>query len=426
MGKKKGSELISAGRSHPRFSMMANSLGLRQLLPLILCWAPVLAQRNCELCVTVSGDPTDPLVGIYRKLENEALCVEYGCSYTKDGSPDKVFCFKEGQYQTEAGEECPTEATENQQISTGGSSSSGGSTVSGESPSTGGSTVSGGSSSTGGSTVSVGSSSTGRSTVSGESPSTGRSTVSGGSSSTTTGTLSASTTGSSSCGDDSWTQEGDKCYKIFSEGLLDYFGAKSACQTLGTDADLAAPKTEAIQNVLNNLWTALGDEEADTWIGLDDCGSATSPCDDSADGNFIFSDGSSLAVSSGSFDNQDVEWEGYHDFKDGQPVADSGKRQKQDCIKIDKTLNWDDVNCENTMTYACEKPSTGGSTVSGGSSSTGRSSSTTTGTSSASTASTTGSSSCGDDSWTQEGDKCYKIFSEGLLDYFGAKSACQT
>ena len=46
-----------------------------------------------------------------RKLENEALCVEYGCSYTKDGSPDKVFCFKEGQYQTEAGEECPTEAT---------------------------------------------------------------------------------------------------------------------------------------------------------------------------------------------------------------------------------------------------------------------------------------------------------------------------
>merc|ERR1712130_784453 len=184
MGKKKGSELISAGRSHPRFSMMANSLGLRQLLPLILCWAPVLAQRNCELCVTVSGDPTDPLVGIYRKLENEALCVEYGCSYTKDGSPDKVFCFKEGQYRTEAGEECPTEATENQQISTGGSSSSGGSTVSGGSSSTGGSTVSVGSSSTGGSTVSVGSSSTGGSTVSGESPSTGGSTVSGESSST--------------------------------------------------------------------------------------------------------------------------------------------------------------------------------------------------------------------------------------------------
>merc|ERR1712130_842643 len=111
MGKKKGSELISAGRSHPRFSMMANSLGLRQLLPLILCWAPVLAQRNCELCVTVSGDPTDPLVGIYRKLENDALCEEYGCSYTKDGSPDEVYCFKDGDYQAEAGEECPTEGT---------------------------------------------------------------------------------------------------------------------------------------------------------------------------------------------------------------------------------------------------------------------------------------------------------------------------
>merc|ERR1712233_271585 len=94
-----------------------------------------------------------------------------------------------------------------------------------------------------------------------------------------------------------------KCYKIFSENL-DYFGAKSACKNLGTGADLAAPKTEAIQNVLNNLWTALGDEEADTWLGLDDCGSATSPCDDSADGTFTFSDGSSLAVSSGSFETK--------------------------------------------------------------------------------------------------------------------------
>ena len=27
---------------------------------------PGLAQRNCELCVTVSGDSSDPLVGIYR------------------------------------------------------------------------------------------------------------------------------------------------------------------------------------------------------------------------------------------------------------------------------------------------------------------------------------------------------------------------
>merc|ERR1712130_395778 len=91
--------------------MMANSLGLRQLLPLMLCWAPGLAQRNCELCVSVSGDPTDPLVGIYRKLENDALCEEYGCSYTKDGSPDEVYCFKDGDYQAEAGEECPTEGT---------------------------------------------------------------------------------------------------------------------------------------------------------------------------------------------------------------------------------------------------------------------------------------------------------------------------
>merc|ERR1712037_191493 len=131
----------------------------------------------------------------------------------------------------------------------------GGSTVSGSTV-TGGSTGSG-STVTGGSTVS-GSTVTGGSTVSG---STGGSTVSG---STVTGgsTVAATTSaGSSGCDDDSWTKEGDKCYKIFSEELLDYFAAKAACKTLGTDADLAAPKTQAIQDVLNNLWTALGDEE---------------------------------------------------------------------------------------------------------------------------------------------------------------------
>ena len=46
-----------------------------------------------------------------RFLENDASCEEYGCSYTKDGSPDEVYCFKDGSYQVEAGNECPTEVT---------------------------------------------------------------------------------------------------------------------------------------------------------------------------------------------------------------------------------------------------------------------------------------------------------------------------
>ena len=32
---------------------------------------PGLAQRDCELCVTVSGDISDPLVGIYRWVDND-------------------------------------------------------------------------------------------------------------------------------------------------------------------------------------------------------------------------------------------------------------------------------------------------------------------------------------------------------------------
>ena len=44
-------------------------------------------------------------------MEEELSCPEYGCSYTKDGSPDEVYCFKPGPYQVEAGDECPAENT---------------------------------------------------------------------------------------------------------------------------------------------------------------------------------------------------------------------------------------------------------------------------------------------------------------------------
>jgi len=73
---------------------------------------PVQAQRNCELCVTVTGDSSDPLVGIYRFLEEDSSCVEFGCSYSKDGFSDNVYCFKPGPYKFEAGEQCPTETSD--------------------------------------------------------------------------------------------------------------------------------------------------------------------------------------------------------------------------------------------------------------------------------------------------------------------------
>jgi len=86
-------------------------MGFQHILPLVLFLAPGLAQRNCELCVTVGGDSADPLVGVYRFLEEDSTCAEYGCSYSKDGSPGDVYCFRDGDYQAEAGEECPTEST---------------------------------------------------------------------------------------------------------------------------------------------------------------------------------------------------------------------------------------------------------------------------------------------------------------------------
>ena len=40
-----------------------------------------------------------------RFLGENLSCKEYGCSYIKDGSPDEVYCFRDGDYQAEAGDE---------------------------------------------------------------------------------------------------------------------------------------------------------------------------------------------------------------------------------------------------------------------------------------------------------------------------------
>ena len=46
-----------------------------------------------------------------RFLEEDSSCEEYGCSYSKDGAPGEVYCFKDGSYQIKAGDECPADVT---------------------------------------------------------------------------------------------------------------------------------------------------------------------------------------------------------------------------------------------------------------------------------------------------------------------------
>ena len=46
-----------------------------------------------------------------RFLGESSSCKEYGCSYIKDGSPDEVYCFRDGVYQAEAGDECTADDT---------------------------------------------------------------------------------------------------------------------------------------------------------------------------------------------------------------------------------------------------------------------------------------------------------------------------
>ena len=111
-------------------------------------------------------------------------------------------------------------------------------------------------------------------------------------------------------------------------------------------------------STLEELWNGLADTEAEVWLGLDDCGSSSNPCSDGSEGTFTFSDGSVLTVKSGTFAGGDVVFNEYTDWKTGQPVADEAKRQKQDCVKLDKTLSYDDASCDKPKNYVCEKPTT--------------------------------------------------------------------
>ena len=65
--------------------------------------------------------------------------------------------------------------------------------------------------------------------------------------------------------EDGWTLSEEICLKVV-ETALSFADASVECANLATGGLLAAPKSEAILNTLNNL----NPEGEDVWIGLDD------------------------------------------------------------------------------------------------------------------------------------------------------------
>ena len=65
--------------------------------------------------------------------------------------------------------------------------------------------------------------------------------------------------------EDGWTLSDEICLKVV-ETALSFADASNECSNLATGGLLAAPKSEAILNAINNL----NPDGDDVWVGLDD------------------------------------------------------------------------------------------------------------------------------------------------------------
>merc|ERR1712066_972962 len=143
--------------------------------------------------------------------------------------------------------------------------------------------------------------------------------------------------------EDGWTMVESLCFRMES-ATLDYSNASEACASLDGNGKLAAPKSQAILDLL----TTLNTDAVDFWVGLDDR---------TTEGTYTFSDGASFTLTGGTIGTSDATWSTeFTAWKDGQPKDDVAKQEKQDCVKV-VSSTWDDVDCTNTMpAYACQRP----------------------------------------------------------------------
>ena len=101
---------------------------------------------------------------------------------------------------------------------------------------------------------------------------------------------------------------------------LSWADSQTACEGYG--GNLASLESQTEQDTVNGLITV-----TDTWIGGNGGG---------ADGNWSWKDGST--------------WD-YTSWYANRPKTNGA----QDCIKMKTTGLWDNVSCDNSFQYACQK-----------------------------------------------------------------------
>merc|ERR1712128_291062 len=209
---------------------------------------------------------------------------------------------------------------------------------------------------------------------------------------TTTTTTTTTTTCIAGCG--SFTQEGSKCYKVYTDTLI-YDEAQAACEGYG--GNLASIESQDEQDAIFGLTSA-----TDTWLGGSDVVTHLA---------YLWEDGATFS---------------YDNWFTNRPKDNVD----QDCMKMKTTGTWDNVVCTKELQYACQKDyeTCGLTTTTTTSTSTSTTTSTKTTTTSTTTATTTTTTTttcdvgCG--SFTQEGSKCYKVYTDTLI-YDEAQAACE-
>jgi len=176
--------------------------------------------------------------------------------------------------------------------------------------------------------------------------------------------------------EDSWSHQGTKCYKLFTE-KASWEAARLTCACSNSGELVSITSAEE-----NTLVTNTAGDTENTWIGAHDIG---------AENTFEWTDGTSWS---------------YTNWRENHP-NNGGTDGNQDCVSMTTAGEWDDVACGSERQFICEKPDldqSSGAAVSNG-------------------------CSCGD-GWTPNLDthKCYKRVDSGTdgLPWAEAESRCKT
>merc|ERR1711892_1264895 len=174
---------------------------------------------------------------------------------------------------------------------------------------------------------------------------------------TTTTTTTSTTTTVCEVGCGTWTEEGSKCFEIFTDSSK-FSAAQTSCEGYG--GDLAQIESQEDQDAVFGLAGGTS-----TWIGANDIDKHK---------KWVWYNGGKI--------NKNT----YRNWRKNRPTT----KKNRDCARMNNNGKWDDTKCSTSLQYACQKdPETCGITTTTTTTTTTTSTTTTTTTTPTSTTTTT-------------------------------------